>query len=196
MAKVELDEEDVRRYSALEKTVGSLWANPEARLLIQKAQKLVDPKAATPDLDRQAQVNAPVEALQKEFKEYVEKTEGERAEERKNARLSELSKIQDDGFKALRRQKYTDDGLAAVKKLMDEKGILDPLDAAAIFERNNPPQTPVTPGGTGGAWNFTELPTDGGDFVKKLIESKGANDLIPDREAWSAINEARGVARH
>lgn len=194
MAKIEVDEEDVRRLNGLQQTVSTLWGNPEARKLIQRAQKLVDPKAKTPDLDAEEQLVAPVKALEKKFEDYIaetKKTETERTQERQ---ISELKSLQERGWEALRKEKYTDDGIKKIKELMDEKGILDPLDAAAIFDRANPPPAPVTPGGSG-AWNFTELPKEGAEPFKALIDTKGQNDLTVDRMAWEAINEVRGVSR-
>jgi len=194
MAKVEIDEEEVRRMTALQGTVQTLWANPEARKLIQRAQKLVDPKAKTPDLDQEAAVLEPVNKLAEEFKNFVAETKAEKAEREKNEKLESLRRVRDDGFRRLREQKYTDAGITAIEKLMDEKGILDPLDAAAIFDKANPPQTPVTPGGSG-SWNFTELPQEGADQLKKLIDTKGQNDLVSEKMAWDAINDLRGASR-
>ncbi len=193
MAKIEVDEEDIRSANALRGAVSTLWANPEARKLIQKAQKLVDPKAKTPDLDQDEALRAPIEEVRKEFRDYIAKTETEKAEDAKKVKLDSLKRIHSDGIAELRRQRYTDEGIKAVEALMDEKGILDPLDAAAIFEKSHPPQAPMTPGGVG-AWNFTELPTEGADDLKKLIDTKGNNDLIVDRMAREAIAEVRGAS--
>lgn len=197
MPKVELDEEDVRRYGRLEGAVNALWANPESRLLIQQAQKVLDPKAKTPDLDAKAAMLQPVEAVQKEFRDYVAKTEADKAEAAKNARVNELQTRHATGIAELRRQKYTDEGIKKIEALMEEKGILDPLDAAAIFERSNPPPAPNTPQGGGvGGWNFTEQTGGEADaFAKRLMETKGALDGIVEQEARLAIAEARGQSR-
>ena len=197
MAKVELDEEDVRRYSRLEGAVNTLWANPKARELIQQAQKIVDPNAKTPDLDAKRAILEPVEAVRKEFQDFVAKTETEKAEAAKNAKMAEIQTRHASGIAELRRQKYTDEGIKKIEALMEEKGILDPLDAAAIFERSNPPPAIAAPAGGGvGGWNFTE-PT-GGDadaFAKRLMETKGALDGIVENEARLAIQEVRGARR-
>ena len=39
----------------------------------------------------------------------------------------------------LRRDGYTDEGMKAIEKMMEDKGLLDVMDAVAIFERTNPP---------------------------------------------------------
>ncbi len=197
MPKIELDEEEVRRLAGLEKTVSTLWANPKARLLIQQAQKLVDPNAKTPDLDQQAQVMAPVEEVRKEFREYIAKTEAKEAEAEKTRTLNQIKQRHDEGIAVLRREhKYTDEGIKAVEALMEEKGILDPLDAAAVFERMHPPQTPVASSGGTGAWNFTDVQTGDGDvYAKKLFDSKGQLDAIVEQEARVSIQEVRGAGR-
>lgn len=197
MPKVELDEEDVRRYGRLESAVNTLWANPKARELIQQAQKIVDPNAKTPDLDARQAMLQPVEAVQKEFRDYVAKTEADKAEAVKTQRLSEIQSRHATGIAELRRQKYTDEGIKKIEALMEEKGILDPLDAAAIFERSNPPPALTTPSSNGvGGWNFAEATSsDANDFAKKLMETKGALDGIVENEARNAIAEVRGQSR-
>lgn len=196
-AKVELDEEDVRRYARLEGAVNTLWANPKARELIQQAQKIVDPNAKTPDLDAKQQMLQPVQEIEKKFNEYVAKTEAEKAEAIKTARVTEIQTRHASGIAELRRQKYTDEGIKKIEALMEEKGILDPLDAAAIFERSNPPPALPAPAGGGvGGWNFAEA-TGGAadDFAKRLMETKGALDGIVEQEARNAIAEVRGQSR-
>lgn len=194
MPKLEIDEEEARRLATLDNAVRTIWANPEARKLVQQAQKLVDPKARTPDLDQEQAVLKPVSELSKKVDDFIEAQKAAAAEAAKNTKLGELKRLRDDGFAELRRQKYTDKGLEAIEKLMDEKGILDPLDAAAIFDKSNPPMAVMTPGGSS-AWNFTALPAEGADNLKKLIETKGNNDLISEAMAWDAINEVRGASR-
>jgi hypothetical protein len=75
---------------------------------------------------------------------------------------------------------------------MDAKGILDPEDAALIFERDNPPPPPAMPGGSG-PWNFMEPSPESGDDIKKLIESKGENGLLLDKMVREGLAEVRGT---
>ena len=77
---------------------------------------------------------------------------------------------------------------------MDEKGITDPLDAAAIFERHHPQPAPVEPKGFG-AWGFMDNVQDDDKFVKSLLETKGDVDNVVDREARQALQEFRGPSR-
>jgi hypothetical protein len=191
MAKIEVDEEEVRASTQLRGAVATLWANPEARKLIQKAQKIVDPKAKTPDLDQEEVVLAPVKGLEKKFDDFVAATQAEKAEAEKNRKIAEMARLEAEGIAQLRRAGWMDEGIKAVKAKMDEKGLLDPIDAAKLVDQSAMPQSPVTPGGVG-AWNFTEVPAEGADFIKKLIETKGANDMVVDNEVRSVLNETRG----
>lgn len=191
MAKIEVDEEELRQLHGMRGAIQTVWANPKARLLVQQAQKLVDPKAKTPDLDQDELARAPVDEVRKEFRDYVAKTEAEKDEAKKNKTIADMQRLEADGIAQLRRAGWMDEGIKAVKAKMDEKGLLDPLDAAKLLDASQMPQAPVTPGGVG-AWNFTEVPAEGADFIKKLIETKGNNDMVIDNEVRNVLNETRG----
>ena len=77
---------------------------------------------------------------------------------------------------------------------MKEKGIVDPLIAAAYVEKMLPPQLPATPSG-GTSWNFIEGVQDGEADLKKLIESKGNYEPLIDKMAHEALSEVRGQVR-
>ena len=194
MAKVEIDEEDYRKMAHLQGVASQIWADPEARKLLQKAHKKVDPKAATPDLDQEAVIQAPVSALEKKFDEFIQKTEAEKAEASQATKLAQLQAQRDAGFAKLKQEKWTAEGIKRVEEVMEAKGILDPIDAAAIVEKSMPQQQPVTPGGSG-SWNFMDSPADGEVDLKRLIDTKGSQDRVPEKMAWDAINEMRGTAR-
>ena len=193
MATVEVDEEQVRRDAALRTTVQKILSNPQAKLLVQQAHKMVDATAVTPELDQQTQISAPLETVNKQLSELQKQIEADKAARADEKKLLELQKTVDAGFAKLRQQRWTDDGIAAVKKIMEEKGLLDPLDAAAIFERDHPPQNPVQQQGSG-AWNFMEVPSDDADF-KRLIETKGESEPLINKMAHDALNEVRGTPR-
>ena len=197
MAKkvIEVDEEDLLRDQTLRSTLSKIMSNPKGKLLVQQAHKLVDPNAVTPELDNAKIQAEPVLELQKKFDDFVEATKVEKAEQEKNAKLAKLNSDYEAGRSALKSQKWTDDGIKKLEEFMEQKGILDHEIAALAFERLHPPQIPVTPGGSG-AWNFMEVPTDdSGDYVKKLIESKGENAPLIDKAVNEAINEVRGQPR-
>jgi hypothetical protein len=133
MAKmVEVDEGEYNQMVALRGVAAKIVAKPESRRLLEQAQKLVDPNASTPMLDEEARVRAPVEALEKNLTEKLAALEKERAEEKREANLAAIATRQTAGLAQLRKQGYTDEGVAAVQKLMEDKGLLDVEDAVAI----------------------------------------------------------------
>lgn len=191
MAKVEIDESEFTRLSGLNNVAHAMLQNPEAAKLLEQAQKLVNPNARTPRLDQDAAVQAPIKALETQIADLNKKLAEKADEDAKNHTLNALRQQRDDGIRELRRQGWTDEGIKSVESLMETKGILDPLDAAAIFEKHNPPQTPTMPG-SGGAWNFSEAIHDDSDVdLKKLIDTKGEVDSVTDHIARKALNEVR-----
>jgi len=196
MANVELDEVELQRLQKQDRTVHALMANPVAKKKIFEAYKVVDPQARIPELDAEEAARAPVAELEKTVKELRTQMDTDKAEREKEAKLAALNGSVETGMAKLRRSGWTDDGLAEVRKLMDERGIIDPEIAAAYYEKQHPPQAPATPSGIGG-WNFMEPPADDDAFVKALTASKNAadNDQLVMNEARKALNDFRGASR-
>lgn len=194
MALVEIDEAEVRRYQTLGKTVQTILRHPQAKLLVQQAHKMVDANAVTPELDQLQVVNTPIVEINKKLDTFIEKSEKDAAEREKNARVAALQNQHTTGIAQLRRDGWTDEGIKGVETMMQEKGLLNPLDAAAIYEKSHPPQAPATPSGTG-AWNFAEGVTDDMADIKKLLDTKGDNDLVVEKMAHGILNEVRTQSR-
>ena len=201
MPMVEVDEVQLQQSHKLKQTVENWLKNPKAKRKILEAQKLVDPKADIPELDEPD----PIEALRaestKEIADLKKQIEEDKANRERDGRLAQLQTLKDNGIKILRTERrYLDDGIKSIEKIMEEKGILDPLDAAAIFERDHPPQAPVQQTGSGG-WNFGELPasTDDADekYVDQLLKAgkNGISDGALMQRVGNTINEVRGTAR-
>jgi hypothetical protein len=200
MPMVEVDELQLQQSSKLKQTVEKWLQNPKAKRKILEAQKLVDPKADIPELDEPD----PIEALKKESDDKIaalqKQIEDDKLARERDGRLAQLQTLKDNGIAKLREKRYTDDGIKAVEKIMEEKGILDPLDAAAIFERDHPPQAPIQQTGSGG-WNFGELPSATDDADDKYVDSllkagkNGLSDGALSQRIAQTINEVRGNAR-
>jgi len=195
----EIDEVELLRLRKLETQVGALLKNPGARKKLASAVKDVSPKdplaaeadAVDPVEQRFTDLQAKLDA---ETKARVE-AETKRDQE---AKLSGLRTLRETGLRQLRSgehdgSKWTDDGIRAVEALMEQKGILDPLDAAAIYEKAHPPQMPINPSSGTGGWNFMAPPAETETDLKALIESKGENIPLVDKIAWGAIQEVRGA---
>ena len=67
MAKIEVDEAEFNQMVALRGVAAKIVANPAARRQLEAAHKLVDPNAATPLLDQEAQQNAPIKEMEKKL---------------------------------------------------------------------------------------------------------------------------------
>ena len=197
MANVELDEVELQRLQKQDRTVHALMANPQAKKKIFEAYKVVEPTARIPELEMEEAAKAPVMELEKTVKELQTQIATDKAEREKQAKLDSLNGSMERGFAKLRAEGWMDDGIENVKKLMEEKGYIDPEDAAAIYLSKHPPQTPATPSGTG-SWNFMEPPAgDGDSYTKTLLGSKSAadNEQLAMNEARKALAEFRGAQR-
>ena len=195
MANVELDEVELQRLQKQDRTVHALMANPKSKKKIFEAYKEHDPNARIPELEMEEAAKAPVAALEKTVKDLQDQIAADKAEREKNERLSALNGSVESGMAKLRRAGWTDDGLTEVRKLMDERGILDPEIAAAYYEKQHPPQAPATPGGGTGGWDFTSAPTEDDSYTKTLLSSKSAadNEQLAMNEAHKALTAFRGA---
>jgi hypothetical protein len=201
VAKIEVDENEYNQMVALRGVASKIVANPAARRQLEQAHKLVDPNASTPTLDADAAQLAPVTALEKKFNDEVAALKKDRDDEKRENTLAAIAGKQEAAFARLKSQgHYTDEGVEAVRKLMETKGLIDVDDAVAIFEKHNPPQMPATPSGiTGDKWNFTDTSAPGTDkAIADLIANKGdgsVSDAIVGRMANETLNELRGARR-
>ena len=194
MPLLEIDEVELKRLKSMETQLGSILKSPAARKKLAAAVKDVNPKDP---LAAEADAVDPVEQrftdLQNQLAAERKAREDAEAKRTQDARLGELSTLRTNGIARLRQEKWTDAGITAVEKLMEDKGILDPLDAAAIYERDHPPQNPISPASRSGGWNFMEPPAETETELKQLIETKGENIPLVDKMAWGAIQEVRGT---
>jgi len=189
---VEVDENEWNQHQALMNIARKVVANPKARALLETAHKMVEPTAATPTVDQQTALSQPLGEMQKKFDDELAAIKKERDEEKLARSLNQTAEMQNKAFSDLRSGGYTDQGIEAIKKIMEEKALLDPMDAAAIFDKRNPPQTIATPGGSG-AYNFVEEAlSDTNNDIKKLIETRGENDHLLMKMAGEALGELRG----
>ena len=191
----DIDEAELKRLHMLESQVGALLKNPGARKKLAAAVKDVNPKdPLAAEADQVDPIDQRFNALQDELKAERKAREEAEAKRDQDARLMGLRTVREQGIAALRRDKWTDDGIKAVEKLMEDKGILDPLDAAAIYEKQHPPQMPIAPTSGSGGWDFMAAPAETEPDLKALIETKGESIPLVDKMAWGAIQEVRGAS--
>lgn len=195
MPAVEIDEADLLRLRRNSDTVNSMLKSPSAKRKLLQALKEVKPDdPAVKELEQPDPTEVRFDALEKRNAELAKQIEDDKTTRERDGKLSVIKAEQDAGFALLRQDKWTDEGIEKVRKVMEEKGILDVAIAAKWIESQMPPQNPVVPGG-GSSWNFMDMPTDGDADLKKLVESKGENEQLLRKMAHEAISEVRGSPR-
>lgn len=194
MPNVEIDEIEYQNLKRLQGVASKIIANPKAKALLEQAHKTVDPQALTPTLDQEKATAEPVQAALKRVEELEAQIKKDKDERDNAEKLARLNSSVEAGFAKLRADGWQEDGIKKVDELMKEKGILDPVIAAAYIEKSMPKPDPVTPSGTG-SWNFIEGVQDGEADLKKLIDSKGNNEPLADKMARDALSEIRGQSR-
>ena len=194
MAVIEVDESEFAALKRVRDTVAKIANTPEAKKLMQKAHKLVDPNAVTPDLDADEADTKTKTEWQTKFQELEAKIATDKAEREKNDSLAALNSKFEAGRTALREQRYTAEGIEAVEKFMNERGIPDHLVAAAYLEKQNPPQEVMSPRAFG-SLNFIVPPKDDETFLKALLDSKGDDDSAVLKAAVEAVGDLRGGQR-
>jgi hypothetical protein len=196
MPQVEIDEAELLRLRRTGEVISSMYKSPSAKRKLLEALKDVRPDdPAVKELETPDPSEARFIKLEQELAAERKARADSDAEREKNSKLDAISREQNAGFDQLRREKWTDDGIAKVKAVMEEKGILDVAIAAKWVESQMPPPADIAmPGGHGGAWNFADaLATESDADLKRLIETKGENEGLLRKMAGEAIAEVRGV---
>lgn len=192
---VEVDEAELLRLRRTENTLKQVIAIPAAKKQLGLALRHVAPDDPIAKAAEQVDPNeARFDELAKKNAELEQQLKDDKAEREKTARLDGIKSEQERGFQALRDDRWTEDGIAKVKKVMEDKGILDVAIAANWIKSQMPPQNPLDPS-AGGNWNFMSVPKEGDDDLKALIESKGENTPLVHKMAMDAISEVRGSRR-
>lgn len=194
MPVLEIDEVELLRLRKQDQTVNALMANPKAKRKIFEAYKAADPNVRIPELEMEEAARAPVSALEKQVADLTKQIADDKADREKNATLGSLHGNIEKGKAKLRAQGWTDEGLEALDKVMEEKGTTDIEMAAAYYEKLHPPQAPIAPRGHGG-WNFMQEVTDGEADLKRMLDTRGDNEIVADKMARDALNEFRGASR-
>ena len=201
MPMVEVDELQLQQNNRLRQTFDKWLANPKAKRKILEAQKIVDPKADIAEEELADPIEEIKASTAKEIADLKKEIADDKARRDTDGRIAQLQMLKDNGIKKLRAEhRYMDDAVKAVEKIMEEKGILDPLDAAAIYERDHPPQAPIQQSGSG-AWNFGDLPTSTDDADEKYVDQllkagkNGLSDGALSQRISQTIGEVRTSAR-
>jgi hypothetical protein len=196
MATREIDEQQYAAQQQLTTLYQAMLAHPEARRLVHQATKKVNPNAVIPELDAKTEVMSEVEKIRSEFAAEKAEREAEKEQAAADKKVKEFADNWGRQRSSLARAGYTDQGIDAVEKFAEERGLPDLEAAAALFDRLNPPPEPAQPRGSGG-WNlFDDTETDSDEAERqRLMEAKGDDDRSLNVLINKSLNDFRGGSR-
>ena len=190
MALVEIDETELAAHRQVTATMNKLLNHPKTRRQILEAQKALNPELVIPELEATAAVQGDVAKLAERLDAMAKAQDDDRAERTKADRLAKLQGEWDKGRSKLRSQGYTDEGLAAVEKFMEDRGIADHEVAAAAHERMFPPNEPIKSVG-GNRFDIFEPENRSSEHMKALFENPD-NPMALDALVNDTLRQARG----
>ncbi|MDE2020974.1 MAG: hypothetical protein KGJ13_11610, partial [Patescibacteria group bacterium] len=157
--------------------------------LLQQAQKTINPNAVIPEIDAVAPVNKELAEIRKELADDRAARQKEKADAEAESRKQAFANQWAAGQARMRSAGYTKEGLDALEKFMEERGIADHEIAAAAFERINPPAPPVdsTPVG----FDAISAVASTNEQIKKLIETRGQDRHATGSLVKQALSEVR-----
>lgn len=184
--KIEIDEDTFNQFQNAVGLLQKLNGTPEARKHLEKSLKVLNPQLETEE-DAAARIAQPyVERIAAAEKAVTDLRESLAAEKAAAATAAEEARTAG-ALGWLDAQDYTEEGKAAIKKIMVDEKIPNVEAAAALFEKRTP--KPVVIAGANyesDAWNLRGDPED--KNLKSLFENE---DQWADREAAITLNAIR-----
>ena len=190
----EIDETEYVAQRNLATLVQTMLNNPQARELLHKATKIVNPAAVIPEVDAKEAVLGELAKTNERLAALTQEREEEKAQREADKRTAEFAAGWNRQKSTLIKNGYTDEGIAGVEKLAEERGIADLEAAAALFDRLHPPPDPVQPRGSGN-WDLFEGAQDSDEEERKRLlanpDDAGALGGLINK----ALADARGGRR-
>lgn len=182
MAVKEVDESQWLASQNVVRSVTQIMKDPKRRLKLLELQKEAEPDAVIPELDAQKPALDEVKALREEFGKFTTEMKAAREKEENDKKLAEFASKYEKGREMLRSRGFSDDGIKAIEKMMEESGIARHEDGVTVWERDNPPQQPVKSSNLG-VTRFLQAGQDenADELTKRLIATKGSDSYVLDR---------------
>ena len=168
MATVEIDEAELLQYRGLAGVMHKLVSNPKTRSELQRLRKEVEPGLVIPELEVRDEVSAELKAVREDLSSVKKEREAEKAEREREKSFSDLRGKWERTQAAARSAGYTNEGLTALEKFMEDNGIMNHEIAIPAFERLNPKASPVSP--TGNRFDFFKAVENDDSDMKLLFE--------------------------
>jgi hypothetical protein len=157
-----------------------------ARALLDKLLKSPKTQLATQRLIKSAVPDVQIETVEDNpIYTELQETRSTLRELQKSLEESAIDSKLEREFDKLRSQGFTDDGIEAVKKLMVDRKIPHASDAAAVYEKMNPPKPTDRPSGYGTDWGFGRK-QEGDEDRNLLLQNE---DAFAEQEARRFFDE-------
>lgn len=184
----EIDETQLANYRNLSDLMGKMMADPNARKLVQQAHKAINPNVVIPEIDATKPIMEEIGKVREELAAEKKAREDETTKRVEAERRAELNGKWGQGQGRLREQGYTAEGIGAIEKIMEERGIVDHEVAAAYFDRLNPPTTPVA--SSGNRFDIFSPEQRSDENIKMLFDGKV--DSFLNTTINQALKDVRG----
>lgn len=213
---VEIDETELQQLRSYEKVAKGLNSDARTREAYLTLIKTIAPNAPIPEIDAKRwgmqemqKRDEKLAALEKELADSktkltafeqagtkladIEKQLNEdKAAREKDAQDRKLTAHIDKGRQYLRDKQYTEDGITAVEKMMQERGLADYEAAEALFAKMQPPAEVAIPGASQRSWDL---------FAPEETAEESQKLLLANPKRWVAgevpkiLADIRGQAR-
>lgn len=187
MPMTEIDETELHNLRGLQQVLAQIEKHPEARALAQKAVSIAAPDRAGPEVKIRSEFDERFSKVEGMITSFVDEQKKTAAERETAAQRAALEARWMEGRATIRKSGYTGEGLEAVEKLMEERGIADHEAGVALFERQNPPPAPLISGGN--RWDWAAPDTKNTPDLKPLYD--GNEDAFLGPAIANAIKEVR-----
>lgn len=188
----EIDETELLANQQVVKAVQGMLGNPEARQLLLKAQKIINPQAVIPEIDAKKPVEDELEKLRQEMAADRKARQEEKEKEEAERKAASFRDSWEKQKRALADQGYTDEGIKKIEEHAEKEGIPNLRAAAADFDRLNPPAAPVQSNGALG-FDIFNPPADDAEDMKAMVESRGESDSALNKLIGKALTDIRGT---
>lgn len=187
--RIEVDETEYLASKQVASTMANILKHPEARKLVLKANKIVQPDVSIPEIDHVKPFEEAVAGVEAKLNDFMKSFEEEKAAKKAQEETNKFASKWEQSKRSLaQKHGYTEDGLTAIEKFCQERGIPDIEAGAALFDRLNPPAPIDT---TSGKWDFFSAGEKSDDFMKQLFETRGQDDRLVDNHINKTLAEMR-----
>jgi hypothetical protein len=188
MALVEVDETELSNLRGIQQVLAQVEKHPEARAMAQKAVALAAPERAGPEVKIRGELDEFRNEIKGVLTTFVDEQKAAREEnETATARRALETRWMEGRQKARAAGYNNEEGLNALEKFMEEKGVADHEVAIPAFERLHPPPEPLMTGGN--RWDFFAPAAQQAPDLKPLFD--GNEDAFLGPAIQNAIMEVR-----